>query len=216
MKRYLGVLFGVCVASFSAVAQFSKGDQIELTQDAPLLFKQATLRVGKKGERFTVLLDRPAEHRVYVSSRGANGQEIALSIAEDAVTPVQMAPAPTPSLVPLILAARAGAAQRAKAMEVNGGKPESEESVVRGLRWLVANQNADGSWGTGGGPVMAAMTGFSILSLVGHGETPTSPEFGPAVQKAIDWVIEKGGKNEGASRHGKKLQPRRASTHTPS
>ena len=161
------------------------------------MFKEATLRVGKKGERFTVLLDRLAEHRVYVSSRGANGQEIALSISEDVVTPVQMAPAQLPSVVPLILAARISVEQRAKAIQVNGGKPEDEESVLRGLRWLVANQNADGSWGVGGGPLMAAMTGFSILSLVGHGETPKSPEFGPAVQKAIDWVMANGGVNAG-------------------
>ena len=51
---------------------------------------------------------------------------------------------------------------------------------MRGLRWLVKHQNdADGSWSTAG----AAMTGFAILSFLGHGETPTSAEFAP-VQKA--------------------------------
>lgn len=200
MKRYLGILFGVCLASLCAAAEFSKGDVIELTQDAPLLFKQSTVRVGKKGERFTVLLDQPAEHRVYVSSRNASGQEIALSIAEEAVAaaqPVPVAEVPPRSVLPMILAARGNVALRAKAMQVNGGKPQSEEAVVRGLRWLVANQNQDGSWGTGGGAVPAAMTGFCLLSFLGHGETPASPEFGPAIKNAIEWVLDSGGKNEG-------------------
>lgn len=198
MKKCLGVLIGVLIASLCADAEFSKGEVIELTQDAPLLFKQVATRLGKKGERFTVLLDQPAEHRVYVLSRDAKGQEIALSVAEDSVASVQNPPLAEPkSVLPLILAARASVAERAMAMKVYGGKPESEEAVLRGLRWLVANQNADGSWGKGDGPVSAAMTGFSILSLVGHGETPASPEFGPAIQKAIDWTIQNGGNNEG-------------------
>jgi hypothetical protein len=83
------------------------------------------------------------------------------------------------------------------AMQANGGKKESEEAVLRGLCWLVKTQNPDGSWGKGKGPVQAAMTGFSMLSFLGHGETPVSPEFGPAVQKALDWVLENGSKSDG-------------------
>jgi hypothetical protein len=86
---------------------------------------------------------------------------------------------------------------RRRVMPLNGGKKESEEAVLRGLRWLVKNQNPDGSWGKGGGPVQAAMTGFSMLSFLGHGETPVSAEFGPAVQKALEWVLENGRKNDG-------------------
>lgn len=200
MMKILGVFFGMCVAGSCALAEFSKGETIELTQDAPLLFKQTTVRVAKKGERFTVLLDRPAEHRVYVSGRDPNGQEIALSIAEDAVASAAQLPPPAaapPSVVPMILAARMGAERRVKAMAATGGKKESEEAVLKGLRWLVANQNPEGSWGSGGGPVTAAMTGFSLLSLLGHGETPTSPEFGPAIQNAIKWIVDKGEKNTG-------------------
>jgi hypothetical protein len=205
MTKILGVLLGVCVAGSCAFAEFSKGDTIELTQDAPLFFRQATVRVAKKGERFVVLQDRPTEHRVYVSGKDAKGQEIALNIAEEAVVAAQPVAAPVappaaqaqqpPSVVPLILAARMSAERRVKAMGETGGKKESEEAVLKGLRWLVANQNPDGSWGSGGGPVVAAMTGFSLLSLLGHGETPASPEFGPAIQKGIKWVVESGEQN---------------------
>jgi hypothetical protein len=96
--------------------------------------------------------------------------------------------------VPGTMAGRMGGTARQQAMQMNGGKKESEEAVLKGLRWLVKKQNADGSWGEKGGPVQAAMTGFSILSFLGHGETPVSAEFGPAVQKALNWVMTNGKK----------------------
>ena len=99
--------------------------------------------------------------------------------------------------IPGTMASRVGGTARATAMQMNGGKKESEEAVLKGLRWLVKNQNPDGSWGKGGGPIGAAMTGFSILSFLGHGETPVSAEFGPTMQKALDWVLKNGQANDG-------------------
>jgi hypothetical protein len=96
--------------------------------------------------------------------------------------------------LPATMAARAGGAARNQAMLMNGGKKESEEAVLRGLRWLVETQKSDGSWGGGNRP---AMTGLSLLSFFGHGETPLSPEFGPAIQKALVWMTENGTKFEG-------------------
>lgn len=96
--------------------------------------------------------------------------------------------------VPGTMAGRMGGTNRSRMMMEKGGKQKSEEAVMRGLRWLVKNQNADGSWAP---EERAAMTGFGILSFLGHGETPTSAEFGPTVQKAIDWMIENGQKYEG-------------------
>ncbi|MDR3404698.1 MAG: terpene cyclase/mutase family protein [Chthoniobacter sp.] len=99
--------------------------------------------------------------------------------------------------IPGTMASRVGGTARAAAMQMNGGKKESEEAVMKGLRWLVKTQNPDGSWGKGGGPIQAAFTGFSILSFLGHGETPVSAEFGPTVQKALDWVMKNGAANDG-------------------
>jgi len=99
--------------------------------------------------------------------------------------------------IPGTMASRVGGTARANAMQMNGGKKESEEAVLKGLRWLVKNQNPDGSWGKGGGATGAAMTGFSILSFLGHGETPVSAEFGPTMQKALDWVLKNGQANDG-------------------
>ena len=99
--------------------------------------------------------------------------------------------------IPSSMGSRVGGTARAMAMQMNGGKKESEEAVLRGLRFLVKTQNADGSWGKGLKPYIAAMTGFGVLSFLGHGETPVSAEFGPTVQKALEWITENGTKNQG-------------------
>jgi hypothetical protein len=99
--------------------------------------------------------------------------------------------------LPSTMGGRAGGTARTMAMQMNGGKKESEDAVMRGLRWLVKTQNPDGSWAKGSKPFISAMTGFALLSYLGHGETPVSAEFGPTVQKALDWLVENGKKNQG-------------------
>ena len=89
---------------------------------------------------------------------------------------------------------RRGGTGRADAMKKNGGKPESEKAVLAGLRWLVKNQNSDGSWSTDFQP---AMTGLALLCFFGHNELPASAEFGPTVEKGLNWLVENGKKNDG-------------------
>lgn len=101
------------------------------------------------------------------------------------------------SNIPGTMSRRLGGTARAMAMQMNGGKKESEDAVMRGLRWLVKNQNPNGSWGKGSQQYIAAMTGFGLLSFLGHGETPVSAEFGPTVQKALDWMLGVGSKKAG-------------------
>jgi len=99
--------------------------------------------------------------------------------------------------IPSTMGSRMGGTARSTAMMMNGGKKESEDAVMRGLRWLVKTQNADGSWAKGAKPTISAMTGFGLLSFLGHGETPVSAEFGPTVQKALDFIVKNGAKNGG-------------------
>jgi len=96
--------------------------------------------------------------------------------------------------LPATMAGRAGGTARMAAMQKMGGKEKSEKAVMAGLRWLVKNQNPDGSWST---TEKSAMTGFAILAFLGHGETPASPEFGPSVKKGIDWLLERGTEFQG-------------------
>lgn len=67
-----------------------------------------------------------------------------------------------------------------------GGSAANEACVMRALRWLATKQNPDGSW-----PVTKpAMTGLALLTFLAHGETPSSPEFGPVVEKGIRYLVE--------------------------
>lgn len=72
-----------------------------------------------------------------------------------------------------------------------GMKAQSEQAVLKGLRWLKANQNEDGSWSAQFAP---SMTGLAVLCFLGHGELPQSPEFGPTVKKGVDWILAGGSK----------------------
>jgi hypothetical protein len=80
------------------------------------------------------------------------------------------------------------------AMDQNKMKTKSEMAVMNGLRWLVKNQNSDGSWGESN---KGAMTGFGLLCFLGHGETPESEEFGLTVAKSVQWILDTGTKYEG-------------------
>jgi hypothetical protein len=82
-------------------------------------------------------------------------------------------------------------------MRLKGGSPEAEQAVIRGLEFLARNQQPNGTWGKGLKPYVAAMTGFGLLSFLGHGETPDSPQFGPAVKNAVQWVVEEGQLSDG-------------------
>ncbi|MGN0853461.1 MAG: prenyltransferase/squalene oxidase repeat-containing protein [Kiritimatiellia bacterium] len=75
------------------------------------------------------------------------------------------------------------------------GDALTEAAVMKALRWLKATQDADGSWGTKPafgltkGMDKAAGCGFAVLTFLAHGETPGSKEFGPTVQKALDYLV---------------------------
>ena len=88
---------------------------------------------------------------------------------------------------------------RGKAMAKNKMKSGTELAVLRGLEWLRLNQNADGSWGnnTGGDSQNSAMTGLALLCFLGHGETNTSEQYGLTVNKAVQWILDKGTASQG-------------------
>jgi len=90
---------------------------------------------------------------------------------------------------------RCNQADRTKRLRDNGGKPEYDKKVVKGLDWLKEQQNEDGSWGT---EHPAAMTGFAILAFSGHCETVDSPKYGKTLVKAINYLIDYGRDNNGA------------------
>ncbi len=67
----------------------------------------------------------------------------------------------------------------------NGGGAGPEGAVMRALRWLKVNQEEAGSWGQ----AKPAMTALVVLAYLAHGETPSSPEFGYTVEKALQFLL---------------------------
>ena len=76
-------------------------------------------------------------------------------------------------------------AGRRASIERYHGSSAGENAVLKGLRWLKDHQNADGSWSE---TRKEAMCGLGLLALLAHGETPVSEEFGPTVQKAMEYL----------------------------
>lgn len=98
--------------------------------------------------------------------------------------------------VPLSMAGRFGGAARMELMRRNHMSLQSEKGVLNGLHWLTANQRPDGAWAD---RHRTAMTGLALLCYLGHGETPHgSREHGAAIAKAVDWLLQKGIKGNGA------------------
>lgn len=103
-------------------------------------------------------------------------------------------------LIPQTMGKRCSKDDRLQRLKDNGGTPACEEAVIKGLRWLKANQAADGSFGgasRAGGGFKAAMTGLALLAYFGHCETPASEEFGDTVQHGIVYLVNLNMKNNG-------------------
>ena len=68
------------------------------------------------------------------------------------------------------------------------GGGDVEKYLYGNLRYLVTKQRPDGLWGNGqGGSLNSTIgeTAMALLTFLAHGETPSSPEFGKCVEKAI-------------------------------
>ena len=96
--------------------------------------------------------------------------------------------------LPNLMAARCSEVDRRRRLEASGGTPQCETAVVRGLDWLRAQQNTDGSWGKEFPP---AMTGLALLAFMGHCETPSSPRYGPTVVRGMTYMKRLGRRGKG-------------------
>ena len=96
--------------------------------------------------------------------------------------------------VPGAMGGRMGGQARSMAGMRTGQKDKSEKAVMQALKWLKEHQKDDGSWSDEHKP---GMTGLAILCFLGHGELPESPEFGPTIKKALDWMLARGTEFQG-------------------
>ena len=95
-----------------------------------------------------------------------------------ALTALLLLPAPAPSTL---------AAPR----RPEGVSQEIEESVRRGLEFLIRTQAANGSWSSDGtwGSYPTAMTSLAGMCLLASGSTSTRGPHAPAVRKAADFLL---------------------------
>jgi len=105
---------------------------------------------------------------------------------------------------------RSGATRQQAVIE-GGGTKESEACVVKGLRWIISVQQANGSWQLDdtrfkdpGRSNDTAATAFGLLPLLGSGYThkkaPPNAPFNPydkPIEKALIWLINRQNKRDG-------------------
>jgi hypothetical protein len=95
---------------------------------------------------------------------------------------------------------------RQRSLKLFGGTDASEAAVGRGLDWLAAHQNADGSWGLHNfhvnckhprcadpGTVISypAGTGVVLLPFLGAGHTHQAGKHRQTVARALQWLLER-------------------------
>lgn len=74
---------------------------------------------------------------------------------------------------------------RKRSLRKFGGSTATESAVLKALRWLKNTQSSNGSWSKS---QPDAMSGLALLAFLAHGETPLSEEFGPTVQRAMQYL----------------------------
>jgi hypothetical protein len=66
--------------------------------------------------------------------------------------------------------------------------PTAEQSIRKGLEWLAANQNPDGSWGT---DHRVASTSLSLMAFMVKGHFPDQrPPYGDKLAKGLDFLMQ--------------------------
>ena len=135
--------------------------------------------------------------------------EITDTVAEFTDQPISPKPAEMNTVAqvvsPVMLTGIVGSrspGSRGAAMSKYGGTAGGEATVMRALRWLKMNQNADGSWGEAAHNY-TAMTGLALLTYLAHGETPgpEHPEFGDTVERGLRFLMDTQNKESGLFRN---------------
>ncbi len=93
----------------------------------------------------------------------------------------------------LVSAPRSASDRESQAVEASGLKfvtPQAQRAIDRGLAFLAARQNADGSFGSGSVyPRNVAVTSLCAMAFMAGGHTPGRGRYGRNVDRAVDYVL---------------------------
>ena len=67
--------------------------------------------------------------------------------------------------------------------------PEAERSIERGLQWLAARQQDDGSFGSGAYRGNVAVTALGGMALMAGGSTPNRGPYGGQLSRSVDYLL---------------------------
>ncbi|MEM1442440.1 MAG: prenyltransferase/squalene oxidase repeat-containing protein [Verrucomicrobiota bacterium] len=101
--------------------------------------------------------------------------------------------------IPAGMQSRCSFSERMERLRESGGDERSEVAIKKGLQFLASKQNDDGSFGS---KYVVGMTGLTLLSFLGHCETPESARYGDLVVDATIFLMENSMKNRGLMSNG--------------
>lgn len=68
---------------------------------------------------------------------------------------------------------------------------EAEKAIDRGLQFLLASQNADGSWSSGNGDYAIAGTSLGLMAFMVKGHFPGFGRYGEALDRAKSYLLKR-------------------------
>lgn len=165
----------------------SSGQLIEAEMVGVNVAKRAVRVRLKTGAMFEIAIDNLSPpDKVYAKSHWIATQEASANAVPVIISATAL------SSLPESFRARFDSTTRLEAIRRGGGTPEIESAVVASLNEFKASQFPDGSWGRAN---KGAMTGLVLQCFLGHGETPDSPEYGDAIMRGLQFLIDLGKKN---------------------
>ena len=150
---------------------------------------QAVFR-GMEGN--VVLLETGGRlYRVELSRLAAASQAQARQLQTSQPTPSSQAPAAV--VLPALYANRCAPQARAARLQKQGGSPQVDAAISRGIQWLDTRQNQDGSWGD---KHLAACTAMALQCHLARCDAFDSSPRGLAMTKGLLFLIELAAKNK--------------------
>ena len=72
-----------------------------------------------------------------------------------------------------------------------------QKTVEKGLAYIHAQQNKDGSWGSGSYSRDVGITGLALMALMSQGNVPGSGKYGDDVRKGVSFILKNVNANTG-------------------